>query len=105
MVILISVLVLLGLGIIFGLLLALADKFLAVKEDPRIKEVEGLLPGYNCGACGTPGCNAFATGILNGEVKKLSRCKPGKPEKNFNFIVEYLKNHPNEDGSVIGVEI
>ena len=39
-----SFLLLLGLGAILGLLLALAAKFFHVEEDPRIKEVEDMLP-------------------------------------------------------------
>ena len=98
-------LVLGGLGIIMGVILSLANRFLIVEEDPRIDAIEKLLPNYNCGACGTPGCRAFAEGIVNGEVKKLSRCKPGKPDKHYNPIIEFLKDHPNADGSHIDVKI
>lgn len=93
------------LGISLGIVLSLANQYLTVKEDPRIDEVEKLLPNYNCGACGTPGCRAFAVGILNGEVKNISRCKPGKVDKHFNPILEYLKDHPNPDGSIVDVKI
>jgi electron transport complex protein RnfB len=98
-------LVLAGLGLFLGFMLAVAQIYLEVKEDPRIVEIEKLLPNYNCGACGTPGCRAFAEGIVNGEVKKLSLCRPGKADKHFNPIVEYLKDHPNEDGSFVKVNI
>lgn len=94
-----------GLGIVLGIVLSLANKYLQVIEDPRIDEVEKLLPNYNCGACGTPGCRAFASAILNGEVKNLSRCKPGKVDKHFNPILEYLKANPNQDGTEVGVKI
>ena len=36
-----------------------AEKF-KVEEDPRIDEVEKVLPGANCGGCGQAGCRAFA---------------------------------------------
>jgi RnfABCDGE-type electron transport complex B subunit len=36
-----------------------AQKF-KVYEDPRIDEVEKVLPGANCGGCGYAGCRAFA---------------------------------------------
>jgi len=94
-----------ALGVILGVILSLANMYLSVQEDPRIDEVEKLLPNYNCGACGTPGCRAFATGILNGEVKNLGRCKPGKAEKHFNPILAFLKDHPNLDGSKVDVKI
>jgi electron transport complex protein RnfB len=93
------------LGILLGVVLSLANQYLAVKEDPRIDDVEKLLPNYNCGACGTPGCRAFATAIINGEVKNVSRCKPGKLDKHFNPILEYLKDHPNPDGTIVDVKI
>jgi len=49
-----------GLGLFFGIILAVAYRFLRVQEDPRIEQVENLLPGTNCGACGQPGCHGFA---------------------------------------------
>ena len=53
-----------GLGLLFGGVLALADRFLKVEEDPRIEQVERLLPGSNCGACGQPGCRGLAERIV-----------------------------------------
>ncbi len=93
------------LGILLGVVLSLANKYLTVEEDPRITEIENLLPNYNCGACGTPGCRAFAEAIVMGEVKNVSRCKPGKLDKHFNPILEYLKDHPNPDGKIIDCKI
>lgn len=49
-------------------LLVLANKRLAVFEDPRIDRVEDLLPHANCGACGTAGCRQFAEKLVAGEV-------------------------------------
>lgn len=94
-----------SIGLVFGIILVLASQYLEVKEDSRIKDVQDLLPGYNCGACGTPSCNAFATTIVSGEAGKLTRCKPGKKEINFIPILEYLKNHPNDDGSEVVIKL
>ena len=105
MIILWTIVILVGLALLFGIGLGFADKYLQVKEDPRIGDVEKLLPGYNCGSCGQPGCRGFATGVVNGDIDKLSKCKPGKKEKNFDPILEYLKNNPNKDGSIPKVEI
>lgn len=58
-----------GLGLFFGIILAVAYKLLRVDEDPRIAETEGLLPGTNCGACGEPGCLPFAQKLVSGEVQ------------------------------------
>ncbi len=68
-----------GLGTVFGLLLATADIFLRVEEDPRLEELDTLLPGNNCGACGQPGCHAFAEKLLDGQVQP-ARCTVSSPE-------------------------
>jgi Na+-translocating ferredoxin:NAD+ oxidoreductase RNF subunit RnfB len=56
-----------GVGLTFGTLIALANKKMKVWEDPRIDEVEGLLPGANCGACGYAGCRTFAEAVISGK--------------------------------------
>ncbi len=90
-------------GALLGLGLAYAAEWLKVEPDPRVAGVEANLPNINCGACGYPGCNAFAEGIVEGEVKHLSDCKPGN-DKHYNAILAYLKEHPNKDGSIIDVK-
>lgn len=62
---LIPLAILVGLGLLFGLILAMAYKQFKVYEDPRINVVEDLLPNANCGACGVPGCRAFAESVIN----------------------------------------
>lgn len=105
MTILWGVLIIGTIGLVFGIILALASEFLKVEEDYRIKEVENLLPGYNCGACGTPSCHAFATEIVAGNAGNLSRCKPGKRDENYIPIINYLKEHLNDDGSSVTIKI
>jgi electron transport complex protein RnfB len=63
-----SVLILGGVGLTFGILIALANARLKVWEDPRIDDVSDLLPGANCGACGFAGCRAFAEAVISGET-------------------------------------
>lgn len=92
-------LILLGIGVVMAILLVIAEKFLHVEEDPRIKEVEKLLPGANCGNCGYAGCHDLAEALVKGEVKKVSQCKVGNADKNFKPIVSYMESHPNPDGS------
>lgn len=100
-----AILIIGSIGLIFGIILSLANQYLKVEEDYRIADVEALLPGYNCGACGTPSCNGFATEIVGGKGERLSRCKPGKVDKNFNPILEYLKNNPNPDGTQVPIKL
>jgi len=61
-----SALILGGVGLFFGLLISLVNKRFRVWEDPRIVGVEELLPNTNCGACGQPGCRAFAEALVSG---------------------------------------
>ena len=57
-----------GIGLFFGTILAIAQRFLKVEEDPRIEATNELLPGTNCGACGQPGCLPFAEKLVSGAV-------------------------------------
>ena len=54
----IAILTVLG-ALLAVVLYIVAEKF-KVEEDPRIDEVEKVLPGANCGGCGQAGCRAFA---------------------------------------------
>jgi Na+-translocating ferredoxin:NAD+ oxidoreductase RNF subunit RnfB len=67
-VILDAVLILGGVGLVFGVVIAMANKRLWVWEDPRIDIVAQMLPNANCGACGLPGCRAFAEQAVEGKV-------------------------------------
>lgn len=63
-----AVLILGGVGLVFGVFIAVANKRLWVWEDPRIDIVAQMLPNANCGACGLPGCRAFAEQAVAGKV-------------------------------------
>ncbi len=67
-----------GLGLLFGTLLAIAYRLLKVPEDPRLDVLEGMLPGTNCGACGEPGCRGFAESLIEGR-KPPSGCTVSSP--------------------------
>ena len=62
-----------GIGLLFAILIAIADKKLKVEEDPKVAQIDELLPGANCGACGLPGCGACAEAMANGTVD-VSAC-------------------------------
>lgn len=57
-----------GLTVVLASLLVLAHRKLAVEEDPRIDEVDEMLPHANCGACGYPGCRPFAEALVAGQA-------------------------------------
>lgn len=67
--ILTAVAILGGVGLFFAVVIALADRKLKVWEDPRIDAVAAMLPNANCGACGMPGCRAFAEKLVAGAVQ------------------------------------
>ena len=55
-----------GMGLLFGLGLAVVSKKFAVaSNDERIEEIIDVLPGANCAACGYSGCVAYATEVVN----------------------------------------
>ncbi|MDD3382315.1 MAG: (Fe-S)-binding protein [Bacilli bacterium] len=68
-------LILAGIGVVFGILIAVFNKYFYVEEDNRIEELTKLLPGYNCGSCGFPGCKGLAEAIVNNN-DDLAKCKP-----------------------------
>ncbi|NMB43237.1 MAG: RnfABCDGE type electron transport complex subunit B, partial [Clostridiales bacterium] len=74
--ILTSVIALGGLGLVFGIVLAIAAKLLHVPVDPKVEEVGNALPGANCGACGYPGCGGLAEAIASGDAP-VNACPVG----------------------------
>ena len=68
-----------GLGIAIGVVLALASKIFYVYVDPKIEAVEDALPGANCGGCGLPGCSSNAVAIVAGKAS-ASSCVAGGPD-------------------------
>jgi electron transport complex protein RnfB len=97
-----GVVIMLVVGALLGLGLAFSSIKLQVKEDERLKEVVKMLPGYNCGSCGYPGCSGLAEAVLKGEVKTLKTCRPSKPEQRTK-IKEYLASTPGPDGNTLNV--
>ena len=77
--ILIPVYIFAGLGLFFGIVLAVASKLFAVKTDERIPMITDSLPGANCGGCGFSGCAALAEGIVNGKAA-CNACAVGGDE-------------------------
>ena len=54
--ILFPVLIVAGIGLLAGLLLAVLSKIMAVPVDEKEEAITEVLPGANCGACGFSGC-------------------------------------------------
>ena len=73
-----------GIIAVLGLLLAVILYFVAekfkVEEDPRIDEVEKVMPGANCGGCGFAGCRAFADAAVKAPNLDNNYCPVGGNE-------------------------
>lgn len=65
-----------SIGLIAGVLLALASHFLHVPQDEKVQRLRECLPGVNCGACGYTGCDEYAKAVAAGEAK-TNLCVPG----------------------------
>ncbi|MDD3410553.1 MAG: RnfABCDGE type electron transport complex subunit B [Eubacteriales bacterium] len=63
-------------GLLFGLLLTLANKVFEVPSDPKRDAVRAELPGANCGGCGFAGCDALADAIAAGDAP-VNACPVG----------------------------
>ena len=77
--ILIAIGILGGLGLVFGLVLAIASKVFYVETDPRLDQLNESLPGANCGGCGYAGCGGYAEAVLKGEAA-IGKCASGGDE-------------------------
>ena len=77
--ILIAIGILGGLGLIFGLVLAVASKVFYVQTDPRLEKLNECLPGANCGGGGFAGCGGYAEAVLKGEAE-IGLCASGGNE-------------------------
>ena len=78
--VMISVLVLLGLGLVTATVLAVASRVFHVEEDPRVQAVLEALPGANCGGCGYAGCEGYATAVATDPAVPANRCCAGGAE-------------------------
>ena len=99
-----AILALAVIGAVLGVILGIADKYLKVEVDNRIEVVTSKLAGANCGGCGYPGCQGFATALVEGEVDKVSRCAPTSAEKKAE-IVEFLNTTHGPDGNTLKVSL
>ena len=92
MVIIKALVLMLILGAVLGAVLGFASKKFYVRSDSRVEDVLALLPGYNCGGCGNPGCAGMAAKLVAGE-SEIEQCAPSKPDAK-EAIRKYLAEHP-----------
>ncbi len=65
------------LGALAAIILYFVAQKFKVFEDPRIDQVEEVLPAANCGGCGFPGCRAFAEAMVKADDISDLNCPVG----------------------------
>lgn len=75
--IILAVLIVAILGMVLGLVLAIASIVMAVPVDEKAVAIEEVLAGANCGACGYSGCAGYAAALAAGECEDTTLCSPG----------------------------
>lgn len=76
-VILTAVAVLCVIGAVSSAILYIISQRFKTIEDPRIELVQEALPAANCGGCGFPGCNGFASAIVKSDTMDGFYCPVG----------------------------
>lgn len=75
-------------AVLAAVLYFVAQKF-KVEEDPRIDEVEKMLPGANCGGCGFAGCRGMAEALVKNDDISALYCPVGGGDV-MKAIADYL---------------
>ena len=76
-VLLYTILTLCALGVLAAVVLYFVARKFRVEEDPRIDEVEKMLPGANCGGCGFAGCRGMADALVKRDDISALFCPVG----------------------------
>lgn len=72
---------------VLSILIVVLNNYL-FKQDSKEDELEKMLPGYNCGACGFGSCMGMAKEIMKNK-NSISKCKLVKnKEEIFKFLGE-----------------
>lgn len=95
-----TIAILVGLGLVAAVVLYFVAQKFKVYEDPRIDEVEAMLPGANCGGCGFAGCRAMAEALVKNEDISSLYCPVGGADV-MNAVAQYLgKAAPEKEPTV-----
>jgi Na+-translocating ferredoxin:NAD+ oxidoreductase RNF subunit RnfB len=78
--ILFTIISLSAIGSIAAIILYFVAQKFKVFEDPRIDQVEEVLPAANCGGCGYPGCRGFADAMVKADDLSPFFCPVGGNE-------------------------
>ena len=88
-VLLYTILTLCALGVLAAVILYFVAQTFKVEEDPRIDDVEKMLPGANCGGCGFAGCRGLADALVKNDDISSLFCPVGGGET-MKAVATYL---------------
>ncbi|MBQ5875113.1 MAG: RnfABCDGE type electron transport complex subunit B, partial [Alistipes sp.] len=91
------------LGILAAVILYFVAQKFKVEEDPRIDEVEKMLPGANCGGCGFAGCRAMAEAMVKQDDISALYCPVGGAECMKSMATYLGKVAPEKEPTVATV--
>ena len=92
-----------AIGVVAALILYFVAQKFKVEEDPRIDDVEKMLPGANCGGCGFPGCRGLACALVEQDDISSLYCSVGGADC-MKAIADYLgKTAPTKEPQVATV--
>ena len=98
-----TILTLCAIGVVAAVILYFVAQKFKVEEDPRIDDVEKMLPGANCGGCGFPGCRGLACALVEQEDISSLYCSVGGANC-MKAVADYLgKAAPTKEPQVATV--
>ena len=101
-VILIAIISLGAIALILSIVLYVVSKVFSIYIDPRISQIESVLPQANCGGCGYPGCSGFANACVKGHSLENMQCPVGG-ETVMKKVAEILNLAPVDAEPMIAV--
>lgn len=90
------------LGVISAVVLYYVAQKFKVYEDPRIDDVEKMLPGANCGGCGYPGCRGLSDALVKADDLEGLFCPVGG-STTMKTIATYLGKAATEKDPMVAV--
>ncbi|MBL6989728.1 MAG: RnfABCDGE type electron transport complex subunit B [Bacteriovoracaceae bacterium] len=97
-----SILLLGSVGLVAASVLFFVAKKFYVYENPKIDEVDDVLPSANCGGCGFPGCRAFAEATVGATDLEELFCPVGGNET-MKAVAKILGLEVVEKGPMVAV--
>lgn len=97
-----TILTLCVLGVLCALILYFVAQKFKVYEDPRIDDVEKMVPGANCGGCGYAGCRTFASTAVGVDDMSGLFCPVGGAET-MKRIADFLGKAAPEREPMVAV--